>query len=131
MLRDQNFRIDHETRQIAFAPVTRLAQEAAFSFEDGLLLVDMQVRLEIHRFPSTAPPFTSPDRDRCGASVRALKGERRPPGGWAGTSQVLKVTLPAIKMGDKLPESVTALILGGSGKRISPRWCHQPQNPRP
>ncbi len=114
VLRNQDFRIDYETRQITFEPANGLAQETSFAFEEGLLLVDVQIGPETYRLSvDSGAPLTSLHKGRCGASVKSLKGARAVLRRLGGTSDAQTVSLPEMQIGDKRLESVTALILGG------------------
>jgi hypothetical protein len=122
VLRSQSFRIDYEARQITFATSGGLAQEMPFAFEEGLLLVDVQIGPETYRLSvDSGAPLTSLHKDRCGASVKSLKGTRGALRRLGGTSDVQTVSLPEMRIGDKRLESVTALILGGGKKAESVR----------
>jgi len=55
VLRNQDFRIDYEARQMTFVPSGRLTQETPFACEEGLLLVEVQIGPEwsFHKFGGT------------------------------------------------------------------------------
>jgi predicted aspartyl protease len=117
VLRGQDFRIDYEARQITFRPATELAREMPFALEEGLLLVNVEIGQESYRLSiDSGAPLTSLHKDRCGASVKWLKGERAAIHRLGGSSEVQTVTLPELQIGGNRLERVSAMILDGSKK---------------
>ncbi len=122
VLRNQDFRIDYEARQITFAPQSNLAQETSFEFEEGLLLVNVEIGQEAYRLSiDSGAPLTSLRKDRCGASVKSLKGTRAALRRLGGTSDVQTVNLPEMRIGGRRLDSVTALILSDGKETESVR----------
>jgi predicted aspartyl protease len=118
----QDFRIDYQTRQMTFTPSAGLAQETTFEFQEGLILVDVQIEQRSYRLSvDTGAPFTSLHKDRCGASVKSLKGSLSAIRRLGGTSEVRMVTLPEMQIGDKRLRSVPALIVDGGKETESVR----------
>lgn len=117
VLRGQDFRIDYEVRQITFGPAARLSKEMPFAFEEGLLLVNVQIGQETYRLSiDSGAPLTSLHKDRCGASIKWLKGERAAIHRLGGSSEVQTVTFPEMQIGGKRLDHVSAMILDGGKK---------------
>jgi hypothetical protein len=117
VLRSQRLRIDYQAKQLVFSDPTEFASSVPFDFEEGLLLVRVQIGKEVYRLSiDSGAPMTSLHRDRCAGSLKSLKGERAAIRRLGGTSEVQTVTLPDIQIGDKRFESAPAMILRGSRK---------------